>query len=41
MRILLDDTNLLVLDAITPDGLARKLLRRIEEREEHAILGGE
>ena len=37
MRILLD-TNLLVRAAITPDGLAQKLLRYIEEREEHVLV---
>jgi predicted nucleic acid-binding protein len=37
MRILLD-SNLLVRAAITPNGLARKLLRCIEEREEHILV---
>ena len=37
MRILLD-TNLLVRAAITPTGLARKLLRSVEEREAHILI---
>src|SRR6266498_1661825 len=37
MRILLD-SNLLVRAAITPNGLARKLLLCIEEREEHILV---
>jgi putative PIN family toxin of toxin-antitoxin system len=37
VRILLD-TNLLVRAAITPDGLARKLLRCIEKGEEHVLI---
>jgi putative PIN family toxin of toxin-antitoxin system len=37
MRILLD-SNLLVRAAITPNGLARKLLRCIEESEEHVLI---
>jgi uncharacterized protein len=37
MRFLLD-TNLLVRAAITPSGLARKLLRYIEESEQHVLI---
>ena len=37
MRFLLD-TNLLVRAAITPGGLARKLLGYIEEGEEHVLI---
>ena len=37
MRILLD-TNLLVRAAITPDGLARKLLRHIEQSQDHVLI---
>lgn len=37
MRVLLD-TNLLVRAAITPEGLARKLLRHIEQREQHVLI---
>ena len=37
MRVLLD-TNLLVRAAITPGGLARRLLRCIEENDEHVLI---
>jgi uncharacterized protein len=37
MRILLD-TNLLVRAAITPNGLARRLLERIEKDENHVLI---
>jgi putative PIN family toxin of toxin-antitoxin system len=37
MRVLFD-TNLLVRAAITPDGLARRLLRRIEREEDHVLI---
>ena len=37
MRILLD-TNVLVRAAITPTGLARKLLRFIERNEDHVLI---
>jgi uncharacterized protein len=37
MRVLLD-TNILVRAAITPDGLARKLLQSIEESEDHVLI---
>jgi len=37
MRVLLD-TNLLVRAAISPNGLARELLRRIEQNEDHILI---
>ena len=37
MRILLD-TNLLVRAAITPEGLAREILRLVEASEHHVLV---